>query len=544
MKKIILSTIACAAVALVGAQTVRNLQLVEKSGNVISFPADQVDGVIFDDAPYYVDLTTLLNTAYEEKGNSASYLIELGTGEPGPDGFPLYIGEMQVALLMQAPKSANLNQPELPEGYYGIGNGSTDFTFNVNRSAVWVRAAEGDDGVAPQMILAGSVDVRKDANGEYDIRCEFLTMGGAVNMRYTGPVTFRPGLSDYESFTEPINVNFTDATGRFYGNWFYPFAADLAVTFTQGNFVDGKMTDGYTLYIDFNEPKPADCMAPNQVIADGTYRADIRDAVEYTYLPYTFNRGRWVDFMGQVMLTHSRIEYLAPTGHRKLGIINGGTFTVSENGSKIEFDLVTSDGIPVKGTYNKKPNIANYCDNDEREPKRPYSTLKENVTLDWAQGTVAVYYNEGHSILEDANTFMLMITHPQMDKGDYISVDLLLDKDQITDGTYTVERKLESGCIYPGTVNYGGAPLFAWYGDLDTTDADGYQEVLGPIESGTIVISTVGNQRKMVFNLTDDQGYKITGEYVGPMIDITDDVNQTSAIKKKASRQIKLRKIK
>ena len=540
MKRILFSALALAAVSLAGAQTVRNLVVTDLEGKTTQFPADQVDGVIFQEMPEYQALTKFLSSGYEESGESGLYRIEFGTAEPDANGNPAAVGDLQVALLMKAPKSADLLEPHLPAGYYGIGNSTAEFTFDVNRSAVWGRAEEGPDGVSAQMIIAGTVDVRVEENNIYDIRMELTTMGGSVNLRYQGELPFPPGASEFETFTEPLDLTFTNGQGRFYGNWYYPFAADLSAQFYVGKVTDGVLTDGYMLDMPLYEPKPENCMAPGQRIADGTYSVETREEIAYTYLPYRFMPGKYVDFMGQTYMSGSHITYYSETGHRKLGFITGGTMTVSGNGTVFTFDLTTAEGVSVKGTYNGTPNLVNYCDNDVKEPKRPYSTLTENVVLNWDPTTVAISYNDGHSIIDTANDFMIMFTVPTQDKGDYILLDLFSEGDVLADGTYTIDSTLAAGHGIPGTLDYGGQMLFSWYGDLGLVDAEGYNTKIGPIASGTVTVSTLtGGERKFVFNLKDDKGNSITGEYSGVLIDANGNQSMAKKIRKDNERKVR-----
>jgi len=540
MKKTILSAIALAAVSLAGAQTVRHLVVTDKEGKEQSFVADEIQGVLFE-TPEYRDLTHLLRTGYEEKGNSGLYTVEFGTSEPDSEGNPLEIGDIQVALLLMAPKSETLAEPVLPAGYYRVGKSIDEWTFDIGKSVVWSRTAEGSEGIAPTMILDGTVDVRVEENGDYDIRMEFLTLGGPLDMRYQGPLKFGPGYSESTAFTEPVNVDFSIGQARFYGNWFYPFSADMLLQFYEGTVSDGVLTDGYILEIEMYEPRPEDCMDPNQVIADGTYVAENREKINGTYLPFTFRKGENVEFFGSTIPAHTRLEYIAPSGHRKLGLITGGTLTVSENGTKFMIDFVTAEGISIKGTYTKAPVIVNYCDNDVKEPQRPFSTLTEDLTLNWVPGTGAFNYVETeYPILEDLNRISLIVAEPEMTRGDYLMFDLHCDESVVTDGTYTVDWTLGNKNIIPGAVDFAGVPVYAWYGDLDTTGPDGTQSTLGPIASGTVTISTLGDgNRKIVFDLTDDAGNKITGEYTGPITDISEQPEQVRKMKKAADRSMR-----
>lgn len=527
MKKTIISAIVLATATLAGAQeTVRTLVVTDKEGKTTEFVADQVAGIIFDDMPEYTALTNLLNLGYEETAEAGSYLLEFGTDEPDATGSPSAVGGMQIALLMRAPKSQDLSEPALPAGYYTAGNNSANYTFDITRSALYVRLEEGEEGVAPQMIVTGTVDVRPEAAGDYDIRMELTTMAGSVvNLRYQGPLPFPAGVSDYTPFTENVDLTFTNGQGRFYGNWYYPFAADLNAQFFVGTISNGTLTDGYILDIPLFEPKPADCMAPSQRIADGTYTVETREKIEYTYLPYRFTPGKHTDFMGQVYMTGAHLTYLSPDGHRKYGFLTGGTMTVSDNGTKFVFDFTTPEGVSIKGTYNGIPIIQNYCDNDEKEPKRPYSTLTEDVVLNWDPATVCISYNNRNTILENANDFMVMFTTPDMDKGDYVLVELFAEGDELPDGTYTIDSTLEAGHGIPGAIDFAGQMLFSWYGDLGLVDEEGYNTKLGPVAAGSVTVSTLNDgQRKFVFDMTDDNGHKITGEYTGQVVnsDIND----------------------
>lgn len=516
MKKLLISALALSAAFAIGAQTAKELVITDKDGNEKTFPLDQVDGIIFQAQPEYIKLNSAFNAAYEETGPLGIYSIAFGTNVDEV-GNPASKDDMVVNLVLAGPWSDNVQNPILPAGYYRVGRSDAEWTFDVTKSSITVLA---DDGPTPSMIIDGTVDVRQVDEGEYDIRME-LTMftGASVDLRYQGRVDFPKGFTDFQPFTEDVNVNYTHGQGRFWGNWYYPFAADLALQFFEGTIEDGSLQDGYMLNIQLYEPKPADEMAPNQKVADGTYSVETRDAVNYTYLPFRFDPGERTEFLGQTYITKTRLEYYGPDGSRKLGLVQGGTFTVSDNGSKFEFDFITEEGVHLKGSFNGTPVLQNFCDNDEKAPARPYSTLTENVTLNWATGTIAMSYNEGHSILDDANTMMLMFTHPSMETGDYISIDFFTESETIPTGTFTVGEELQVNKVIPGHFDFGGQMLFSWYGDLDEVDEDGYNTKYAPINAGTVTISDLGNNNyKVVFNVMDDNNHSITGEFSGLVI--------------------------
>lgn len=64
--------------------------------------------------------------------------------------------------------------------------------------------------------------------------------------------------------------------------------------------------------------------------------------------------------------------------------------------------------------------------------------------------------------------------------------------------------------------------VFSWYGDLDSTDDEGFQSILAPIFGGTLTVTTIeGDKRKFDFDLRSRKGHKITGS-------ITREVNYAS----------------
>lgn len=529
MKKHILPAIALGAFALAGAQT-ENLVLTDTEGNTHYFPVDNIEGVIFEAAPHYTSLSHLLGLGYSESEGNGIFRMQFGTAEPGPDGECAAIGDIQLQLDLVAPKTADLSQPVLPEGYYRIGNGKQPWTYDVQKSILWVRAEEGDEGINPLMLVDGTVDVR--CNGDqYDIRIEMLTMGGEVNLRYKGSLPFPQGVSDYEAFTEPLDLNFQGATGRFYGNWFYPFAADLTLQFYLGDVVDGVMKEGYILDLYLNEPKPEDCMNPLQKVADGVYTPELRPRVnDSTYLPFTFEPGEKSEVWGSIYMTKSHVTYTDAQGHRKLGNLTDGTVTVSGGGTHFVFDLLTEEGISVKGVYDAAPDIHNFCDNDEKEPQRPYSSLTEDRTFNVLPTTLAMQFNNGHYITMDTYTQDLFICDPEMTNGDYLDLLLLTETEELNDGVYTIDNVLEPGHGIIGMVNYGGSPVFSWYGDLDDIDEEGYNLTMGPVASGTVSISTCADgTRDFVLDLRDDAGHSITGSFNLVFFDLSDTEEDTQA---------------
>lgn len=544
MKKTMIATAALAAVTLAGAQTVRNLVIVDNEGNQAEIRADKIMGITFEEAPEYVQLTTLLAATYEEQGPLGIYDVEFGTGDPDINGDPENVGDFQIGLVMAGPWSDEVKNPKLPVGTYTIGNSTEEMTFDVSKSAIWERLEPGDDGVTALMIIGGTVEVSKVDESGYRIVMDLTDMAGVVhNFIYEGPVDFAGGWSQVQPFTEPVDVNFTVGQGRFYSNWYYPFASDITLQFYEGKIENGYFMNGYALEISMFEPKVEDDMNPVQKIADGTYVVDKREEIAYEYLPFRFLAGERVDFLGQELVTKTRLEYYGEDGSRRLGLITGGSFTVSENGSKFLFDFTTAEGVSVKGTYDKAPNVTNYCDNDVKAPKRPYSLLDSDVTLNFIPGTICLTYNEGHRILDDANIMTVWFIHPSQAMGDYLWLDLFVEGDELTDGTYTVSSDLGVGKIIKGDVDYAGAMKYSWYADLAEVDDEGYNTCMAPIGGGTVTVSTQADgQRKFVFNLVDDDNHTITGEFTCNLIDGNAvDTDMPAKVRKNSKRALRTR---
>lgn len=518
MKKSIFSAMALATVMTIGAQTTTNLVIENKDGSKVSIPTTEITGVMFEEAPDYTECNTLLSARYVTKESLGVYDVQFGTGPADANGDPANVGDLQVALRLVSTVSTDLDNTMIPGGYYRVGNGSQTFTFDVNNSAIWQRLSEGDDGVTPLIVMGGTVDVRVDDGGNYDIRMELSTMtAGEINLQYEGKINFKASLGDFEPLDQPVDVVFEGGQGRFYGNWFYPFACDATLQFYTGNFNENQaQVDGYWLQVPVNLPKVDDPEKFSPVLADGTYKVDFRNREEiqsYTNVPFTFDKGQMMEIMGEQYLIGSYITYLEPSGRRQRAAITGGTITVSNNGTSVVFDLTTEYGSSVKGSYGKKPNIQNFCDNGN-EPQKPYSTLEGNVALDFPENTGGYLYQD-MSIVEDLKTYYMIVSEPNMKKGDCLMLDFLASPNGIEDGTYNINKSLSDKSVIPGT--YGsageGSLLFSWYGDLDSTGDDGAQSVLAPVTSGTITITTVdGGKKKLVFDMADDNGHKITGE--------------------------------
>lgn len=489
------------------------------------FATNDVSDIKFNNAPAYIKADTFIGGTYTAKTGNAVYNFSIGTEEPDGEGDPSVIGGLQLGLNMYAPLSADAQKAVLPEGYYRVGPGESSYTVTTSNSAVWVRQAEGSEGIVVGYIAGGTVDVRH-VDDNYDIRAELdLINGTHVDISFFGRMNFTPSAAGSDEFKTDQNVTFTAAQGREWANWFNPFCDDGSLEFFTGSFNEkGRQTEGYYLYMPVNITKD-DSHTPTwePVILDGEYKIDPREKVmRRTYLPYTLDLGHMMDDpFGSSLVVGSYLTYLAVDGRISMALITDGTMTVTENGTKFAFNFTASNGIKITGTYDKRPYIVNMIDNSKM-PEFPDNLTSDYKIDKFPEDGVVLAYNIGDYIVKELNSHILMFTDPKQKKGDYISLDLFSDSDKLKDGVYTIDNSITNMSGIKGVVNYQGEMVFSWYGDLDSTDDEGYQTILAPISGGTLTVTTIaGDKRKFDFNLRSRKGHKIIGS-------ITRDVHYVS----------------
>ncbi len=532
MKKYIVSAAAALFAFGAFAQVQHNLVIVGKDGSRTEINRDNIKGITFAEMPEYYDVNNLLSAVYSTTGDLASYEVSFSNATPNASGEPAADGDFQVVLVLTGEPSADADNAILPAGYYRIGNGSSAGTFNVSKSMLLVYSEDSGSGV--NAFIGGTVDVRRIGDN-YDIRCELdLLTGEALNARFTGPIQFDKGSTEQVPFDEPQQIAFDGGQGRFYGNWFYPFADDGRVQFYQGEFDDrNTLVEGYWLDIDLYMPKSDDPMNASS-IPDGVYSVEPRETVsDLTNLPYTFIRGSEADFMGEPIIVGSTLTYKSKTGDSKFGMITGGTFTVSNGGKQFEFDLLTDNEISIKGSCTGM-NLGNYCDNIYAEPERPYSTLTADYALSFPSDAVGNAWNLGNFIKDDLNVFYLQIAEPNFEKGDYIALELLSADSKIVDGVYRVGNTLDDKSCLVGCYASNKEDLqFSWFGNLEAIDDEGYNEIMAPINGGTITVTTGTDGRQtFTLDLQDDNNHKITGSWTGTVS--YQSASAASQLKKKA----------
>lgn len=545
MKKYILPVMAMALAAAAQAQVTHNVVVERTNGEKTIFPASKVAGIEFKEMPEYTDAPNLLSAMYYTSDGLGVYEVSFGTDEPDEAGDPSTIGGVQVLMHLVGPKSEESIRAKLPAGIYRAG-GSESFTFSPEHSGCWARVAEGSEGVTELPVVGGSVDVRHTQEG-YDIRLEIVTIDGTeFDLAYEGPITFSLGSSEYEPITEDVNLTMDGLQARFYGNWFYPFADDAVVQAYTGSFdSSGTQTEGYWLDISVYMPKCENPMSPDVRLADGEYSIETRSMPRNnTYLPFTYSQGGLIEFMGMEYPSGTYIVYTGVDGTKKIGYISSGTLTISGGGSSMTLVGETEQGVKVNCTFNGNPVIRNFCNNDKSEPARPWSTIEHDVNLSFIPATVGFFYQDDE-IVDGLTTWNMQIQDPEAKTGDYMMMTML-GPSVFADGTYTIGTSFESMTAFPGWTVFGGNMIHTWYGDLASQDAQGYSTDFMCITSGTITVTTIDaatHTRKVTFDLSTDNGHKVTGEYNGVLVDITGQLGPDQApAGKKAFKARPLRK--
>ena len=521
MKNRIITAIAAGALLVPAIAQNYKVVVTTTDGEKTEFETANVSDIRFENAPDYAPLEYFVGGTYTSKGDLGIYAFTLASSEPDQWNLPPQVGDAELSLELVAAPSEDYLDVQLPEGYYRAGAGNASGQFDIQKSGLNLRLAEGEDGTNMYPIIDGTVDVRRDGVN-YVIKAELSLIGGGdVALAYEGPLEFAPGLMQTEQFTEDQEFAFTGAQGRLYDNWFYPFVSDITLQFYTGDFdQNDNQLNGYWLNLDTFMPKLVRTPDGALTVADGVYSAEPREVIpNSTNIPFTFTKGHTIDFWGTLYPAGSYLNKLEKSGRSFRGYIVDGTMTVSGNGSDFVFDLVTDNGKKVKATFNGKVNIVDFF-NPDNVPEYP-STLNGNVDFKVTDETVALSYSLGDYIKEGLYQFMVMLTEPEMLHGDYLALELSAGSQVLPDGTYTINNALEPFTGIKGETDYGGNILYSWYSDLDSVDEDGYQTVICPVLGGTVTISTVADgNRKIVLDLNDGKGHTISGEYTGVLYNL------------------------
>ena len=508
-----------------------------QSGSVLSAPVKAT--TLEEEGPEQIEAKVLVEATYrnDNKEGAGQYGIIISNAEPAASGDPANVGDFQIFFDLFNEADEDPMNAVLPAGEYKSSADMKPFTWNPTKGMFYTRTSEGSDGLSPVPFLDGTVTVAH-IEGGYDILIEGTLLSGIeLNAHYQGDIQFVQTGTSNERFTKDQNVTFEQAKGFYYGNWFRYFADDMNLEFFAGSFdSNGKQTDGYYLSVPAFMDKLADPYSKNVRLQEGTYSIIDRKLSSQNTIPMILQKGEHVDLFGDFYDVGTYMTHLnGRNGRILLGLCVEGTMTVKHvgQGYKIDFKFKTPEGVTLTGVYEGDLNLENRCDNNEHEPKRPWSTLKGDRVLNIPSDAVAEAYLMGDYLLPGLNVWMLVVSPTEESTpGDMFTTELFTTGETFDLGTYEIKKEFKSFCALPGFIEYAGTPLYSWVGDLADLDADGYAKTLAPISEGNFVYTQEGDAKKFVFNMTDDAGNKVTGSWTGQVqtFDVREDAKAQAAV--------------
>ena len=439
---------------------------------------------------------------------------------------PEWVGDIQVFLDLYNVEDGDPLNPVLPNGVYEAGSEYAPFTYNPSYSYVDIIVEGGELVSSP---IFGTVTVERTA-ATYTITVEgelMLLDNMLFSARYTGTIEFvQGGTSSYEFFAENLNLEMDEAQMRYWGGWFHYFADDLGLEMFSGDFnPNGTLMRGYYLHISpMYMPVYADYNAENVPLADGVY-TPVRDGLTTGYYqPYSFTKGYIGNLYGERYFAGSYLQYVEDGQVKKVGLIVDGNIDVQRNGDNytIVMTFVADNGVEFKIAYDGGINSVNFNDNDESMPARPWTSLTEDHVYNFPAETQGYAYCFGEMVKEGYDSWMLMIfaynnQYPD-GYGDMFTTEFAVkkgDRTAMPTGEFDIKMEVEDRYMYPGHITYARSVMFTYYGDL-TPDAEGYSTHSAPISDGKVVIEDMGDGNyKFTFDLVDDGGNKITGDWTG-----------------------------
>ena len=454
-------------------------------------------------------------------------------------------GDIQVFIDFYNVEDSDPLNPVLPNGVYEPNNDFSAFTYDPTSSYVDI-VADGEVVTSP---ILGTVTVERTA-ATYTITVEgelMLLDNMAFSARYTGSIQFvQGGTSAYEFFEEDITIDMDEAQMRYWGSWFFPFCDEVGVEMFDGTFDNnGTLQKGYYLHLSrIFMPKYHDYNEASVPLAEGHYDVVYEALSDMYCLPYFFDAGRVQEYFGDSYFTGTYLQYVENGQVKKIGLVTEGSFDVVHNGADhhITMNFVADNGVKITLTFSGKLNSVNYNDNDETMPERPWTTLDGDHVYNFPAETQGYAFCLGEYMKPGFDNWMLMIYAANAQYpdgyGDMFTTEFLVEtggsRTSFPTGTYNVSLDVADHTMFTGVVSYAGAILFTWYGDV-TPDFEGYSTETAPITEGTVTVEDAGNGNyHFVFDLVDDAGNKITGEWTGKVTsdDISDEVSASVAAPK------------
>lgn len=487
-------------------------------------------------------LSHLITAEYRNDNTAAAGNYVLTLGSSAEMEWP---GDVRVTISLFNEADEDPVNAVLPNGTYVAADDMSPFTYEVSSSYVELVTDTYEIEYSP---IIGEIEVNREGP-QYTITINGTLMSFEQEFagQYKGQIQFvQTGTSAFVPFEDDQEITFDYGQMRYWGNWYRPMADDCAIELFQGEYDEyGALVKGYHLtLLNVYMPKNPNYNDTNIPIVEGRYNIlPHRNFAYYYSQPFTFDMGAIENIFEELSFVGTRLLYVDPSTNTNLvGIITGGYFDVESSGNTytITINLQTAEGVSITGTYSGNVAVGNFNDNDASMPQRPWTTLTEDHTYNFPEESIAYFYRAGNQINDNLDNWLIMVygynnQYPS-GYGDMFTTELLISSEngsEIPCGTYEIKWSAEEYVMLPGFIDYGGSVLFTYYGDL-TPDAEGYSSQSAPISNGTVTISKNDDGTyHFQFNMTDDNGNVITGEWSGnaESYDLTEDTEQYNRIK-------------
>ena len=484
------------------------------------------------------ELNKMVSAVYRNDNSALAGNYEFTFGNTTELGWD---GDIQVFIDFYNEADSDPLNPVLPNGVYEANSDFSPFTYDPSSSYVDI-VADGEVITSP---ILGTVTVER-TGPTYTITVEgelMLLDNLAFSARYVGSIQFvQGGTSAYEFFEEDVTIDMDEAQMRYWGSWFFPFCDEVGIEMFDGTFDEnGTLQKGYYLHLSrVFMPKYHDYNAPSVPLAEGHYDV-VYEALQDLYCqPYFFDAGRIQEYFGDSYFTGTYLQYVENGQVKKIGLVTEGSFDVEYDGTKhnIAMNFVADNGAKITLTFSGVINSVNFNDNDETMPERPWTTLDGDHEYNFPAEAEGYAFCLGEYMRPGYDNWMLMIYGANAQYpdgyGDMFTTEFVVEtggsRSSFPTGTYNVALEVADHTMFTGVVSYAGSIYFTWYGDV-TPDFEGYSSETAPIVEGTVTVEDAGaGSYHFVFDLTDDAGNKITGEWTGKVTsdDISDQVSGSS----------------
>ena len=484
------------------------------------------------------ELNKMVSAVYRNDNSALAGNYEFTFGNTTELGWD---GDIQVFIDFYNEADGDPLNPVLPNGVYEANGDFSPFTYDPSSSYVDI-VADGEVITSP---ILGSVTVER-TGPTYTITVEgelMLLDNLAFSARYVGSIQFvQGGTSAYEFFEEDVTIDMDEAQMRYWGSWFFPFCDEVGIEMFDGTFDEnGTLQKGYYLHLGrIFMPKYHDYNEPSVPLAEGHYDV-VYEALQDLYCqPYFFDAGRIQEYFGDNYFTGTYLQYVENGQVKKIGLVTEGSFNVEYDGTKhnIAMNFVADNGAKITLTFSGVINSVNFNDNDETMPERPWTTLDGDHEYNFPAEAEGYAFCLGEYMKPGYDNWMLMIYGANAQYpdgyGDMFTTEFVVEtggsRSSFPTGTYNVALEVADHTMFTGVVSYAGSIYFTWYGDV-TPDFEGYSSETAPIVEGTVTVEDAGaGSYHFVFDLTDDAGNKITGEWTGKVTsdDISDQVSGSS----------------